>query len=95
MYPEEVYTLYWALPRELSRPIAFNLARGLIQDKLRFPRQIRVLEIEGYESHYIVCKNICWWITIEDGVLHSILMSDFQCVNGFKETGGYKYMYLK
>ena len=94
MYPEEVYSLYWDLPRELSRPIAFNLARGLIQDTLRFPKSIRVLEIEGYESHYVVCKNICWWVTIEDKVLHSILMTDFQTWDG-RQQGGYKYMYLK
>lgn len=37
MYPEEVYYCGLPLPYELFRPIAFNLARVLIKDKLRFP----------------------------------------------------------
>ena len=94
MYPEEVYSLHWALPIELNRPIAFNIARGLIQDTLRFPNALRVMKIAGYESHYIVCKAICWWITFEDKVLQHILMTDFQNIDG-RHHGGYKYMYVK
>lgn len=77
MYPEELYQVKgFPVPRELLRPIAFNLARGLIQDELEFPTMRRTIEIDGYQSHYITCRGFSWWVIVDDHVLHSIMMSD-------------------
>jgi len=95
MYPEDVYTLNWMLPRELSRPIAFNLARGLIQDKLVLHKMVREISIDEYRSYYIVSGDICWWVVIDEGELHCILMSDLEIIEDLGKRGGFSYMYLK
>jgi len=39
MFPEEVYALSLPLPYELLRPISFQVAYNLINEKLRFPKR--------------------------------------------------------
>lgn len=73
MYPEEIYQIKSFLPRELLRPISFNIAKGLVQDALKFPKQVRSIIIEGYESYYVTCGKFCWWITLDLGILQSII----------------------
>lgn len=95
MYPEDVYKLNWRLPRELSRPIAFNLARALIQEKLLLHKLVREITIDAYSSYYVVSGEICWWVVIENLELHCILMSDMSIIEDLGKRGGFSYMYLK
>lgn len=96
MYPEDVYRIKKFLPRELLRPISFNIAKGILTENLQFPKFVRTIEIEAYESHYITCGFFCWWVTIENQELQSILMFDNNTMGCFSSKGsGFCYVYLK
>lgn len=96
MLPEEVYEIKNFLPRELLRRVAFDISRGFLQENLKFPKFVRAIEIEEYESHYITCGPYCWWVTIENEILQSILMFDNNTMGCFSaKTSGFCHVYLK